>query len=78
MQVLILVRLVKAKILIKLNFILYTAVTQHCELIVTGRERSVKNLKEKWILDIQYQLMGVSRANLREKKSYVFTLRFRV
>ena len=59
----------------KLNFILYTAG------IVTGKIRE-EYIGECWTYSIsvlpRLQLLGVSRANLREKKDNAFTFQFPV
>ena len=67
----------------KLNFILYTAgkSIQCCALTVTGKI-SKKFMGECWTYSIRVlpklQLLGVSRANLREEKHDVFTFQFPV
>ena len=67
----------------KLNFILYTAgkFIQCCALIVTGKI-SKEFIGECWTYSIsvlpKLQLLGTSRANLREKKHDVFTFQFPV
>ena len=67
----------------KLNFILYTAgkFIQCYALIVTGKI-SKEFVGECWTYSIsvlpKLQLLGVSRANLREKKHDVSTFQFPV
>ena len=67
----------------KLNFILYTAgkFIQCCALIVTGKI-SKEFIAKCWTYSIgvllKLQLLGVSRADLREKKHNVFTFQFPV